>query len=56
MKRAILWSIACVLVIAAVLINGWTSVPGGWIIIVLALLCAGLQWLAWRKQNRNSRR
>ena len=55
MKRAILWSIACVLVIAAVIINGWTSVPGGWIIIVLALLCAGLQWLVYLKNNRQGK-
>jgi len=56
MKRAVLWSVACVLVIAAVIINGWTSVMGGWLIIALAVLCAGLQWLVYLKQTRNSRK
>jgi hypothetical protein len=56
MKRAILWSVACILVIAAVVMNGWTSVSGGWITIALAVLCAGLQWLVYVKQNRNRRK
>ena len=56
MKRAVLWTVAAVLVIAAVLINGWTSAPGGWAIIILAVICALLQWLAYRKNSRRNGR
>lgn len=51
MKKPVLWSVACVLVIIAALAGGWTAVPGGWIMIALAVLCAGLQWLAYLKHK-----
>ncbi len=56
MKRAILWTIACVLVIVAILVNGWTTVSGGWITIALAVLCALLQWLVYFKHSGKQRR
>ena len=52
MKKAILWSVACFLVIVAVLVNGWAADKMGLILIALCLLCAGLQWLVWVKAGR----
>lgn len=51
MKKPILWTVACVLVIIAALVSGWTGVPGGWILIALAVICAGLQWLVYFKHK-----
>ena len=52
MKKAILWSVACVLVIIAVIVNGLAGETMGLITIGLAILCAGLQWLVWFKTNK----
>lgn len=52
MKKAILWSVACLLVIIALLVNGWAAEKMGVITIVLAVLCAGLQWLVWIKTGK----
>ena len=49
MKKAILWTVACALAIIATIMGGWTSTSVGWILIVLAVLCAALQWLAYFK-------
>lgn len=52
MKKAILWTVACVLVIIAAFVCGWTATSTGWIMIGLAVLCAVLQWLAWLKHKK----
>ena len=52
MKKAILWSVACLLVIIALLVNGWAGEKMGIITIGLAILCAGLQWLVWAKNGK----
>ena len=53
MKKAILWTIAFVLVVAATLINGWIGVYGGlaWAMIGIAALCTALQWIAYFKKR-----
>ena len=51
MKKAILWTVACALAIIATIMGGWTSTSVGWILIVLAVLCAALQWLAYFKHR-----
>ena len=51
MKNAILWTVACALAIIATIVGGWTSTSVGWILIVLALLCAALQWIAYFKHK-----
>lgn len=50
--KAILWSVACVLVIAAALVNEWASEKMGIVMILLAIVCAGLQWVAFFKNGR----
>jgi hypothetical protein len=55
MKRPILWTIACVLVIVAAVVGGQTATTLGWITIALAVLCAGLQWLVYLKNNRQGK-
>ena len=52
MKKAILWTVACFLVVVAAIVGGWTGVPGGWILIALAVVCAALQWLAYLKHRK----
>lgn len=49
MKKAILWTVACTLAIIATIVGGWTATSVGWIMIVLAVICAALQWLVWFK-------
>ena len=51
MRKAILWTVACTLAIIATIVGGWTATSVGWIMIVLAVICAGLQWLAWFKHK-----
>ena len=51
MKKAILWTVACTLAIIATIVGGWTATTIGWILIVLAVLCAGLQWLVYFKHK-----
>ena len=52
MKKPILWTVACGLVVIAAFVRGWTSDSLGWIMIALAVLCAVLQWLAFFKHNK----
>ena len=51
MKNPILWTVACTLAIIATIVGGWTATSTGWILIVLAVICAALQWLAWFKHK-----
>lgn len=55
MKKPILWTVACALAIIAVLVNLQTAGSFGPIIIGLAVLCAGLQWLVYLKNNRQGK-
>ena len=52
MKKAILWTVACTLAIIATIVGGWTATSVGWIMIVLAEICAALQWLVWFKNKK----
>ncbi len=52
MKKAILWTVACTLAIIATIVGGWTATSVGWIMIVLAVICAALQWLVWFKNKK----
>lgn len=54
MKKAILWTIAFVLVMAATLLNGWVAAYGAlaWAMMGLALVCTLLQWIAYFKSRK----
>ena len=55
MKKPILRTIGCVMVIVAAVVGGQTATTLGWITIAPAVLCAGLQWLVYLKNNRQGK-
>lgn len=53
MKKAILWTVAFVLIAAATLLNGWIATYGAlaWVMLGIAVVCTLLQWLAYFKNR-----
>ena len=51
MKKPILWTIACALAIIATIVGGQAGSTMGSVLIVLAIICAGLQWLVFFKRR-----